>query len=363
MSNPAFVNCTRFLNGHGPRRAAVALEEAIAELRPDEACDVYGGGPLIESFEAEIAELLGKEGAVFMPSGTMAQQIALRIYCDRNGSKNIAMHRTSHLEVHEQGAYEKLHGLSARLLADETRLFNIGDLQELQLPLAALLWELPQREIGGQLPEWEELVRETQWARENDVASHLDGARLWEAAPHYGRELAEISGLFDSVYVPFYKGLGGIAGAVLAGGAEFIAEAKVWQRRHGGNLISLYPYVLSARAGLKKHRDSFAKFRTRAQSLAIQLDAIEGISVVPKCPPTNMMHLHIAADAEALGRANAEIALRDKVQLFSRARPLEKGGSLVELSLGLACEQISDDDAKSLFHDLLGLARSSKTGM
>ncbi len=356
MSNPAFANCTRFLNGHGPRRAAAALEEAIAELSPDEACDVYGAGTLIESFESEIAELLGKESAVFMPSGTMAQQIALRIWCDRNGSRNIAMHRTSHLEVHEQGAYEKLHGLSAHLLADDTRLLNMSDLQKLQLPLAALLWELPQREIGGQLPSWEELVRETQWARDNGVATHLDGARLWEAAPHYEREIAEICALFDSVYVSFYKGLGGIAGAILAGDSKLIAEAKIWQRRHGGNLISLYPYILSARAGLNKHRGAFAGFRARAQSLAGQLDTIEGISVVPKCPPTNMMHLHIAADADALNRANSEIALRDKVQLFSRARPVESGGSLVELSMGLAGEQISDDEAKRLFRDLLGRA-------
>jgi threonine aldolase len=72
--------------------------------------------------------------------------------------------------------------------------------------------ELPQREIGGLLPEWDDLVAQAAWTRERGIALHLDGARLWEAAPFYERSYAEIAGLFDSVYVSFYKGLGALAG-------------------------------------------------------------------------------------------------------------------------------------------------------
>lgn len=354
MTKPdAFSECNRFINGHGRRNPKTAMLDAIATLKDQEACDIYGAGSLIESFEEEIATLLGKEAAVFMPSGTMAQQIALRIWCDKRGNNSIAMHPTSHLEIHEQAAYQKLHSLSSQLIGDASQLFGCSDLEALKLPLAAILWELPQREIGGQLPEWSELNRQITWAKESGIACHLDGARLWEAAPYYQRSLSEIAALFESVYVSFYKGLGGIAGAVLAGDSEFIAEAKIWQRRHGGNLISLYPYVLSARAGLAKHRDNFAGYRDRAQSLAKSLNSLEGIEVVPECPPTNMMHLHIAGDTDALNQANREIAEKHQLQLFSRAREIIPGLSLVELSIGQACESISDQEAKSLFTELL----------
>jgi threonine aldolase len=81
------------------------------------------------------------------------------------------------------------------------------------------------------------------------VALHLDGARLWECRPFYGRDYAQIAGLFDSVYVSFYKTLGGIAGAALAGPADVIAEARVWQRRQGGNLVRLFPCWSETKGG------------------------------------------------------------------------------------------------------------------
>src|SRR4029079_8440319 len=129
----------------------------------------------------------------------------------------------------------------------------------------------PQRGIGGQLPSWDELVAIVGWARERGVALHLDGARLWEAAPFYRRSHKEIAGLFDSVYVSFYKGLGGIAGCVLAGPASFIAEARVWQRRHGGTVVHLFPYVLSARLALAERLGRMPAYVARAATLAERL--------------------------------------------------------------------------------------------
>src|SRR4029453_15083491 len=113
-----------------------------------------------------------------------------------------------------------------------------------------LLLELPQREIGGRLPEWDDLLAQVEWARARQIALHLDGARLWEAQPFYDRPHAEIAGLFDSVYVSFYKGLGGMGGAALAADAGTIAEARVWLRRHGGNLVTLHPFVVAAERAL-----------------------------------------------------------------------------------------------------------------
>ena len=99
-------------------------------------------------------------------------------------------------------------------------------------------------------------------------ALHMDGARLWESGPFYDRPYAEIAGLFDSVYVSFYKGLAGITGAILAGTRDFIAEARVWQRRQGGNLFHMYPYVLTARRGLEQRLPRMAEYHRKALEIA-----------------------------------------------------------------------------------------------
>src|SRR5215212_4097868 len=107
------ARCTRFLSHHHPHRSSPhqVLTELAAAAAPTLQADVYGEGELIETFEREVAGLLGKEAAVFMPSGTMAQQVALRIWADRTGRRSVAQHPTSHLELHEERALEHLHGL------------------------------------------------------------------------------------------------------------------------------------------------------------------------------------------------------------------------------------------------------------
>src|SRR5215469_18734757 len=245
--------CHRFLTHDYPKTPRQVLSELAETIDPELEADRYGQGDLITRFESEVATLLGKEAAVFMPSGTMCQQIALRIWCDRRKISNVAFHPTCHLEIHEQHGYQRLHNLHGILLGSPYRLFTFEDLKNVKEQLGALLIELPQREIGGQLPTWEALTEIISWARVHSIPIHLDGARLWECQPFYKRPYAEIAALFDTVYVSFYKILGAIAGAILAGPADFIAESRIWQRRHGGNLVQLYPYVLAAQQGMTEH--------------------------------------------------------------------------------------------------------------
>ena len=352
-----FNACERMLGTHGrisPHAALLALAE---EAAPDEDADMYGEGELIERFEREVAGLLGKEAAVFMPSGTMAQQIALRIWSERKGCPNVAFHPTCHLELHEQKGYERLHGLRGVLVGEQHRLITLDDLRKVREPLAALLLELPQREIGGQLPEWDELAAQTQWAHERGVAPHMDGARLWEAAPYYDRSYAEIAALFESVYVSFYKGIGGLAGAMLAGDAELIGEARIWQRRHGGNLIRLYPYVLAARAGLRQRMSRFPHYHTRAVAIARVLTAIPGVAVKPDPPQSHMMHVYLPGDIETLLDAATSLARYERVLLFSRLRPAEVPGyATFELSIGDAADGFTDDEIRGYFERVLALA-------
>ena len=258
------------LSGHGKREAGV-LKRAFEHVRDDEPSDQYGQGKTIRQFEEKMAQVLGKESAVFFPSGTMAQQIALRIWCDETGKKKVAYHPLCHLEIHEQDGLKELHHIEPILVGDENRLMTLEEIQALP-DIACLLLELPQREIGGELPPFEELVAIHEHCREKGIHLHLDGARLFESLPYYEKEASEICALFDSVYVSFYKGIGGIAGAILAGPKAFCDTSKVWKRRYGGDLISLYPYILSADYYYELRKDKMAEYRNEAVRLAARFN-------------------------------------------------------------------------------------------
>lgn len=313
----AIAGADRHLNAwHGGPSLREKLAALAERTREDERMDHYGRGERIERLEGGIAELLGKEAAVFMPTGTMAQPIALRIWSERRCIRTVAFHPTCHLELHEERAYERLHGLRARLVGDPNRLIRLEDLEGIREPVAALLLELPQREIGGLLPEWDELVAQTEWARGRGIATHMDGARFWEAVPYYDRPHAEVAGLFDSVYVSFYKGLGALAGAALAGDAELISEARVWQRRQGGNVVTLHPFVVSAEAALSSRLDDPPRYLAHARALATALSEVDGLEVVPTPPQTAMFHVLLRGDGDRLSDAALSVAEERKVFVF-----------------------------------------------
>jgi threonine aldolase len=335
-----FAACERFVSYHAPKSPRDELTE-LAEYIPDDAnsSDIYGRGSLMENFEAQVAALLGKPAALFFPSGTMAQQIALRIWADRTGNRNVAWHPYCHLEVHEQMGYRVLHNLHGELVGNRYRLMTLDDLKAVRIELGALLLELPQRDLGGVLPSWDALTEMTGWAREQGIITHMDGARLWESKPFYGREYAEIAELFDTVYVSFYKALGGITGAALAGPERIINEARVWQRRHGGNLVHMYPFVFSAKKGLEEHLPMMDAYHEKAVEIAEALAAIPEIEVTPDPPHTNMMHLFVRGDADRLWDAALDVAQESKTWLtrgfFPCQIPAFQMTDLVVLAAGL----------------------------
>jgi threonine aldolase len=354
----AMAGAERYLNAwHGRpsvRDEIAAIAEATAT---DERPDRYGAGGRIVRFEERVAELLGKDAAVFMPSGTMAQQIALRIWSDRKHTRTVAFHPTSHLELHEQKGYQMLHGLHGRLVGDPNRLITLKDLDGIHEPVAALLLELPQREIGGLLPTWDDLVAQTAWARDRGIALHMDGARLWESGPFYERAYAEIAGLFDSVYVSFYKGLGALAGAALAGDRAFIDEARVWQRRHGGNLVTLHPLVVSAELGLEQRLAPIAGYVEHARAIAAALATIDGVEVIPDPPQTPMFHLLLRGDRERLSDAALSLAEGRRIFLFADPSPTgSPSWQRLEVVVGAVSFAISPDEARTLFAEILAEA-------
>jgi threonine aldolase len=342
--------CERSLGQRRPARASELLSAAAAALPPEAWPDHYGEGEFVESFERRIADLLGKPAAALFPSGTMTQQIALRIHCDRRGTSTVAFHPTCHLELHEHGGYAHLHGLKAELTGDRDRLITLQDLEAIHAPVGALLLELPQREIGGQLPEWEDLRAQVQWAHDRDVATHLDGARIWEAAPYYDRPPSDIAALFDTVYVSLYKGLCGIAGSVLAGPDRVIAEARVWRRRQGGSLSSLFPFAAAAERGLDVLIPQMPRFLAHARGVANALHRVDGIDVVPDPPQTPLFHVHLRGDLQTLQERALDIAEERHVWLFHRLAPsVVPNVNVIELNIGEPGLEVSPDEAAELF--------------
>ena len=344
------AGCIRVLSGHPPRSIKETLLALSEATNLDDDWDLYGVGKTVAAFESEIATLLGKEAAVFLPTGTMTQQIALRIWADHTSRHTVAFHPMCHVETREEKAYQLLHGLHAHLVGDPKRLMTLADLESTADPLAAVLWELPQRDLGGQLPQWDDLLAQTAWAHEHGAMAHMDGARLWESAPFYGRSYAEIAAPFDSVYVSFYKGLGAMSGSALAGSADFIAAARVWQKRHGGTLFHIAPYVLSARQSLHARLDRFPAYHERAVQIAAVLAAILGIRVQPDPPQTHMMHVYLEGDPDRLTATGYALMRETRVNIFRALYPTDVPGiSMFELSIGDGAFAVTDDEIRDLF--------------
>lgn len=310
------------------------LKDAFQEVDGSTVSDMYGKGSIMESFQQKIADILGMESAVFFPSGTMAQQIALRIWCDEAELKRVAYHPLCHLEIHEEDGLKELHHIEPVLLADRDRLIRLEDVQNMQEDIACLLLELPQREIGGQLPPFEELKRISAYCRSKGIKLHLDGARLFEVTPYYGKTAAEICALFDSVYVSFYKGIGGIAGAILAGPSAFTEKSKVWKRRHGGDLISLYPYVISSDYYFDKRIGKMADYYEGAKELAALYNSCSGVKTLPEVPVSNMFHVHFAMDRNVLETMLIEVYEESGVGLFGAIRGGSEGSCHCEINIG-----------------------------
>ena len=289
--------------------AGSASAETAEAYGLDEPADTYGDR-IVAKLERRVADLLGTEDAAYFPSGTMAQQVALRCWADETGCEVVATHPLAHLEVHENHAYRDLTGLRGVWPTTQPRTPSAAEVREYPIRFGAVSLELPLREAGFLLPSWDELVEVTAAARERGARVHFDGARLWESAPHFGRPLDEVAGLADSVYVSFYKSLGATSGAAVGGSARFVAALKLWRHRYGGRLYQQWPAALSALIGLDEQLPKLpghvARAKTVAAALAEAAGHTPGVRVFPEAPHTHQFLLYVPFDADTVRRAAVE---------------------------------------------------------
>ncbi|WP_093908541.1 low specificity L-threonine aldolase [Streptomyces sp. cf386] len=323
----------------GTLRERLALLEAAPDVYDlDERPDVYGNG-VVEALEEKTAALLGKEAAAFFPTGTMAQQVALRCWAGRTGDPTVALHGLAHPEVHERNAFSQVSGLRPARLTSEPRQPTAAEVRDFEEPFGALVLELPLRDAGFLLPSWNELVEVVDAARERDAVVHFDGARLWESTVHFGRPLDEIAGLADSVYVSFYKSLRGYGGAALAGPRTLVEEAKVWRHRYGGMVFQQFPTALSALVGLERELPRLPEYVAHARVVAAALRegfaaaGLPWVRVHPEVPHTHEFQLWLPYDVDVLSEAAIRQAEETKTGLFA--------GAWDQKGPGVACTEVS----------------------
>ncbi len=339
--------CTHALSGTAPLTARERISSLLAgDLELDSRPDIYGDS-VVDKLEKRVAELLGKPAAVFFPTGTMAQQVALRLWADRSGSTTVAAHPLSHLEVNEREAYVHLTGLRPLWLTREARQPTAEEVKRADERFGTLTLELPLREPGFLLPTFAELTEIVAAARARGAFVHFDGARLWESAVHFGEQLPAIAALADSVYVSFYKTLGGLSGSALAGPADFCAEARAWRHRYGGNVFQQWPAALSALSGLESVLPKLPAFVAHAKAVAAALAQVPGWRVNPDPPHTHQFQVWVPGKASVLEEANLALAEAERVWFIAGWRDQPPTGlamaevTVLEPALHWSPEQIT----------------------
>jgi threonine aldolase len=290
------------------------MRRAMAEAEVGD--DVYGEDPAVRALEERTAEMFGHEAAMFVPSGTMGNQIGMRLVCEPG--QEVLCDADAHVVTYEMGAAAAIFGISTRTVVSEAGRLDAAQLIEQVRPrdnwhltaTAAIAVENSHNRGGGLVQPLEELQKLWNWSREAGVAVHLDGARIWNASVASGVGLATYGRLADTASVCFSKGLGAPVGSVLVGSAERMATGRLWRKRLGGGMRQVGVLAAACLYALDHNLGRLAQDHERAQLLA------ERLGVDPSTVETNMVVLDdvpapaIAEAARAQGVLVSQVSAR-----------------------------------------------------
>ena len=273
-------------------RPSQAMRQAMAEA--DVGDDVYGEDPTVNQLQDEIAALLGTEAALFVPSGTMANQIALHVLTDPGDE--VILDATSHIYNYETGAAGMLSGIQLHPVPTPDGLLTPEAVKAAIRPDGAVFarsrvvtLENTANKAGGRVYPIERIHAITEAARTHGLHTLLDGARLWNAAAASGVDLAEYAAPFDLVWVALSKGLGAPVGSVLAGQAEHIAAARRVRKRLGGGMRQAGILAAAGCYALAHHREQLTTDHAHAQRLAHALHELPAFEIDPSTVETNIV--------------------------------------------------------------------------
>ncbi|MGY1691780.1 threonine aldolase family protein [Geodermatophilus sp. SYSU D01105] len=292
-------------------RPTAAMRRAMAEAEVGD--DVYEEDPSVRALEERTAELFGHEAALFVPSGTMGNQIGMRLVCEPG--QEVLCDADAHVVTYEMGAAAAVFGISTRTVVSDGGRLDAGQLIEQVRPgdnwhltaTAAIAVENTHNRGGGLVQPLDQLQQLWEWSREAGVAVHLDGARIWNAHVASGVDLATYGQLADTASVCFSKGLGTPVGSVLVASAERIATARLWRKRLGGGMRQVGVLAAACTHALDHHLSRLAEDHEHARLLAKRL------GVDPATVETNMVVLDDVAAPVVAEAAKARGVLVSQV--------------------------------------------------
>jgi threonine aldolase len=271
--------------------------------------DVYGEDPTVNALEAEVAELLGHDAGLFVPSGSLGNQLGLRLLA-RPGEE-IVCDVLAHIARAELGAAAAFAGITFRTWPSELGRLDVDAVRSIVAPnsgphlvsTTAIAVENTHNFGGGTVQPTEQLDAVRELARQTGLALHLDGARLWNAHVATGTPLRDLAAGFDTVSVCLSKGLGAPIGSVLVSSAERIAAARVWRKRYGAGMRQVGIIAAAGRYALAHHVERLADDHARAGRLA------DALGADPAAAPTNIVMINVA-DAPGVAAKAAEDGVR-----------------------------------------------------
>src|SRR5687768_8334825 len=261
-------------------RPTKAMRRAMAEAEVGD--DVFGEDPTVNRLQERVAELLGKEAAVYVPSGSMSNQVGVRIHC-KPGDEFVC-EAGCHIYNYEQGAFAQLSGVVAKTIEGQGGVLHVDQLRGSIRPendhlvrtrLACL--ENTHNRGAGKIQPYDDVVAICEWARDAGLRTHLDGARLWNATAATGIPEADWAQHFDTVSVCFSKGLGAPVGSALAGSAEAIKEARRHRKLFGGAMRQDGIIAAGALYALQHNRQRMTQDHANAHILAEAVKKADGL--------------------------------------------------------------------------------------
>jgi threonine aldolase len=311
---PVPVSFARDGLGYTPAEYISKLDE-INKARPVKP-DFYGTHGTVEELLTTFTALTGKEAAFFMPSGTLANQLAIQVLSGENSK--VFVQETSHVFRDEADAAQSLYGKRLVPLAKGKHAFTLEELQQeisyaakeeyFKTGIGAISIEIPVRRCNAQVFPIEELRKISAWCREKGYKLHLDGARLHLASAWSGVSVREYSSYFDTVYLCLYKYLGATSGAVLCGPKSIIEPMEHLVKVHGGSMYQNWTNAAMALHTLQGLEERLRATRERSDRLFQALNKIPGIRIRPVPEGSNIFLLQTEKgyDGKTLARMLAE---------------------------------------------------------
>ncbi len=285
---PADSELAVVFRGDGEPKTPAGLLASLADIesRGGLQVDSYSLGGTVERLEQTVAQMLGKEAAAFMPTGTLANHLAIRKLC---GSKPRAVvQEQSHLYNDTGDCVTQLSNINLVPLAKDKAYFGLDELRlaversetgRVANPIGAVMIESPVRRQAGRIMPYDEMVAVTSFCAEKGIPTHLDGARLYMMSAATGISPETYAALFDTAYVSLYKYFGAPYGGILAGTSEFIEGLYHDRRMFGGGLASAYMSAALALKGMAGFEARFGAAMDQAAELFERLNALPGIHV------------------------------------------------------------------------------------